>query len=112
MNRKRSSFARNVWQENQRTDENHVTRPIITKQLEPQDMFDPFPQEVTAAFREVMLNAMTPANIISKNLFFIIVVSLFFKLCSIKSCASQNTQYLDANTLEFVLQFLKKYLFL
>lgn len=54
------SFARNVWQENQRTDENHVTRPIITKQLEPQDMFDPFPQEVTAAFREVMLNAMTP----------------------------------------------------
>lgn len=54
------SFASNIWQENQRVGGNPATRPIITKKLEPADMFDPFPAEVNAAFKEVMLDGMNP----------------------------------------------------
>lgn len=55
-----ASFAQDVWEENKRTGEGTAQRPFIKKEMTPAEMFDPFPDAVEKAFKEVMLDGMSP----------------------------------------------------
>ncbi|MBO5722908.1 MAG: Gfo/Idh/MocA family oxidoreductase [Lentisphaeria bacterium] len=54
------SFAQDVWEENFRGPGRDAVRPIEKKVMTPGEMFDKFPAEVEEAFRQVMLDGMTP----------------------------------------------------